>query len=186
MEEIWKDIEGYEGLYQVSNYGRVKSLDHIVSNHTSNIISKGKILKERINRKGYISYALYKKNQSKNIKAHRLVAIAFIPNPENKPQVNHIDGNKQNNRVDNLEWCTNKENQIHAWENGLITAKKGGQVHNAKPILKFDLDGNFIKEYDCIINAVRDLEIRTYKNISKCCKGKYEQAYGFKWKYKEE
>ena len=102
--EIWKDIENFENLYKISNYGRVKSLRKQV-----------KILKARIDKKGYNHYAIRKDNKIYEKKAHRLVAQAFIPNPENKPQVNHLDGNKLNNYYKNLEWCTNGENQIHSY-----------------------------------------------------------------------
>ena len=102
--EIWKDIENFENLYKISNYGRVKSLRKQV-----------KILKARIDKKGYNHYAIRKDNKIYEKKAHRLVAQAFIPNPENKPQVNHLDGNKLHNYYKNLEWCTNGENQIHSY-----------------------------------------------------------------------
>lgn len=111
MREIWKDIEGYEGLYQISNLGRVKSFKRY---------SEGKILKARKVTKGYLQVTLLKNGKGKNKKVHRLVAQAFIMNPNNCPQVNHINGNKTDNTVQNLEWVTNKENVQHAWNNGLI------------------------------------------------------------------
>lgn len=101
MIELWKDIEGYEGLYQVSNLGRVKSL------------KKGKILKQHDNGKGYMQVGLWKNNKGKCYYVHRLVSEAFVDNPENKPQINHKDKNKTNNCVYNLEWVTCKENQHH-------------------------------------------------------------------------
>lgn len=108
MEEIWKDIKEYEGIYQVSNLGRVKSLKHS---------KEGKLLKGRVTGKGYLSVALFRNSVRKSNSIHRLVAEAFIPNPENKPEVNHIDENKLNNDVSNLEWVTSKENSNHGTRN---------------------------------------------------------------------
>lgn len=117
IEEIWKDIEGYEGLYLISNFGRVKSLPkHCGSG--KGYTTKEIILKPHL-RLGYIAYTLYKNDIPKVINAHRLVAIAFIPNQENKPQVNHINGIKTDNSIKNLEWVTNSENIKHAYDNGL-------------------------------------------------------------------
>ena len=109
MEEIWKDIKEYEGLYQVSNLGRIKSLPR---NGTVQVV---KILNPCKDTYGYLRIKLSKNNKAKKYQVHRLVAQAFIPNPENKPQVNHLDGNKLNNYYKNLEWCTNGENQIHSY-----------------------------------------------------------------------
>lgn len=118
-KEIWEDIEDYEGLYQISNCGRVKSL----------IFSEKRILKNIINNNGYFIITLCKNNKCKTFTIHRLVALHFIPNPEDKPQVNHKDGDKLNNYYKNLEWCTASENVQHAWKNNLcenikISAKK--------------------------------------------------------------
>ena len=110
MEEIWKDIEGYEGIYQVSNLGRVRSLDRKVWNYTK----KGRILKSHSNGHGYQNVSLHNKNKiEKHAYIHILVAKAFIPNPENKKEVNHKDFNKENNCADNLEWVTREENKKH-------------------------------------------------------------------------
>lgn len=115
MKEIWKDIKGYEGLYQVSNLGRVKSLDRTYKSsltNTETITRRGKVLKPLFNR-GYYYVALSSGNKVIRKSIHRLVAETFIPNNLNKPQVNHKDGNKKNNNVKNLEWATQSENQLH-------------------------------------------------------------------------
>lgn len=110
--EIWKDISGFEGLYKISSFGRIKSLKKkTINGHCKN----DKILRARVDKKGYIHYALKKNGNTYERKAHRLVAQAFIENPENKPQVNHLDTNRMNNYYKNLEWCTNGENQKHSY-----------------------------------------------------------------------
>ena len=122
MKEIWKDINGYEGLYQVSNLGRVRSLNRYVNSAIKNnnkVIRKGKILKFNSNWNNYLQVNLSKCGKEKMFAVHRLVALTFIPNPNNLSQVNHIDGNKFNNSVNNLEWCTAKENINHSWKLGL-------------------------------------------------------------------
>lgn len=113
MEEIWKDIEGYEGLYQVSNLGRIKSLERYVWNRFSYILVKERILKQSNDKYGYCIISLNKNNKGKVFKVHRLVAQAFIPNSLNAPQVNHKDEDKKNNYVDNLEWCDSKYNNTY-------------------------------------------------------------------------
>lgn len=118
--EIWKDVKDYEGLYQVSNLGNVKSLDRIVeTKNRKNYLRKGKVQKKSVNSFGYETVGFTVDNKTKIYRVHRLVALSFIENPENKPQINHIDGNKTNNNVNNLEWCTSSENQIHSVSTGL-------------------------------------------------------------------
>lgn len=138
MKEEWKDILGYEGYYQISNIGRVKSLTRkkLANNRYCNI--QEKILKKNVNNYGYILVRLYKNGKSQTLRVHRLVAQAFISNPKNKPQVNHIDGNKQNNSMKNLEWCTNKENTKHAFENKLCVGLKG-EKHPIAKLTKKDI-----------------------------------------------
>ena len=117
--EIWKDIKGFEGLYQVSNFGRVKSVDRLVDGSRGKRKIKSRIMKEYKNQFGYCMISLSKYGKSKQYSIHRLVAEEFIPNISELPQVNHIDGNKENNRADNLEWITNRDNVIHAYKNNL-------------------------------------------------------------------
>ena len=125
QDEVWKDIEGYEGLYQVSTCGNIKSLAKPRKNGNGrSYTQKEKLLKQTFTSTGYKKVELYKDGKRKGFKVHRLVAIAFIPNPDNKPEVNHIDGNKINNNIDNLEWVTSSENSIHAYETGLSPNKK--------------------------------------------------------------
>ena len=114
MEEIWKDIKGYEGLYQISNFGRIKSLK-FWSNRNKKYYDKEKMKKAYKDRDGYLRVSLSNNGQRKLKQVHRLVAETFISNPDNKPQVNHIDGNKQNNNVLNLEWVTCQENIVHSY-----------------------------------------------------------------------
>lgn len=124
MKEIWRDIKGYEGLYQVSNIGRVKSLERIITNTLGSYTRAEKILVPLKTKKGYYQIHLHKNGVCKTSKIHRLVAEAFIPNPLNKSQVNHIDGNKINNNVENLEWATQEENMQHAYKTGLKAQTK--------------------------------------------------------------
>lgn len=118
--EVWKDVIGYEGLYQVSNFGNVKSLDREVGpKNKVPYWRKGKICKQSKNNLGYMTVGFTVNNKKVNKYVHRLVAEAFITNMNNYPQVNHIDCNKTNNKMCNLEWCTNSQNHIHAFKNGL-------------------------------------------------------------------
>lgn len=145
--EIWKKVNEF-GDYQVSNMGNIKSPDFVLQVPTGQkYIRKGKILKPYKSKKGYLNCDLRINGKRKNVQVHRFVALAFIDNPENKPQVNHKDGNKTNNCVENLEWCTNSENQIHAFKNNL---QKGDFSHpNSKLTLEQVL---YIKNH-CIIGS---------------------------------
>lgn len=171
MQEIWKDVKGFEGLYQVSNMGNVKSLGRKVYNY----FQKERILQPaKIN--GYLRVALFKDSHCKNYLVHRLVAEHFITNPDNKPQINHKDGNKENNVWTNLEWNTSKENNMHAFKNGL------NKPHNMRKIIQYDLNGNFIKKWNSIIEASKNLKINS-GNLSSTLNGKFKTCGGYKWKY---
>lgn len=168
-EEIWKDVP-FDSNYKVSNYGR------IFSKRTN------KILKGELTEKGYIRVAL---TEHKRYLVHCIVARTFIPNPENKPQVNHIDGNKQNNYVDNLEWCTQSENMRHALKTGLKIMPKGKDVYNARVIYQYDKNNNLIKRWECMSTASQTLKI-SQRDIVRVCKGKRKTCGGYIWKYEEE
>lgn len=176
--EIWKDVEGYEGLYQVSNMGRVKSLGNELSNN-----SKEKILKSYKNGKsGYLLISLCKEGKIKKYLLHRLVAQAFLPNPNNLPEVNHKDENHQNNCVENLEYCNAKYNANYGSRNKKISKALKNRKDLSKPILQFTKDGEFIRRWDNAREVERELGIKN-SNIPKCCKGKYKTVGGYKWCY---
>ena len=171
-KEIWEDIPDYEGLYKISNYGRIKSLHNYKRNGTD-------ILKPRINKHGYLHIGLRKNKQRKWICLHRLIAKTFIPNPNNLPCINHKDENKLNNSINNLEWCTIKYNNCYGTRIKRVVEKNKMR----KEILKYDLKGNFMQEYKSISEAGRKNNI-IISSISLCCSGKYKQAGGYIWKYK--
>lgn len=170
MVEIWKDIAGYEGLYQVSNFGRVKSLNYRKT-------GKEAILKLRIahKRHNYMDVALTKCGTTKRHKVHRLVAIAFIPNPNNLPQINHKDCDVVNNCVDNLEWCDAKYN-INYGDRAIKFGKVVGHS-----VAQCDLLGNVVNTFFSIREAARALNLSN-SNISAAIRGKYKTCGGFIWK----
>ena len=155
-----KDIKGYEGLYAITPEGEVWSY-------------RGKkFLTPGVNNKGYLIVCLRKDGQNKMYKIHRLVAEAYLPNPENLPQINHRDENKANNCLQNLEWCDAKYNINYGTRNDKIK----------KPILQYDLDGNFIREWKCAYDVGKEVQA----NIVNCLKGRCKTAYNYIWKYKED
>ena len=187
MEEIWKDISGYERYYQVSNLGRVRSLNRVVNNpHVGNIKLIGKIKLCPQNSFGYPIVLLHRNGKQSIKKVHRLVAQAFIQNIDNKPYINHIDGDKANNKVDNLEWRTAKENVIHAISKGLTDPTKGKlsgiKHHLNKGVSQYDLNNNLIQSFYSITEAHNETGV-SKSGIIFVCKGERKTAGGYKWKY---
>lgn len=178
MEEIWKDIPGYEGKYQVSNTGKVVSLNY-------NNTGKTKLLKQGHNRDGYKRVVLCKNGKGKCYFVHRLVALAFIPNPNNYKEVNHKDECKSNNNMTNLEWCTREYNINYGTiKERFSESHKGENNPKSKPILMYDKEGNFIKQFDCISDTNEYFNNkRACSNVSGCLRGKTKTAFGFVFVY---
>ena len=178
MQEIWKDIKGYEGYYQVSNLSRVKSLGRIIfkKNNVEQIVNETILNPYKI-KIGYLMVTLRKNGPKKHFKVHRLVAIAFIPNPLNKPTINHKNGIKDDNRLENLEWATYSENTQHAYDTGLNVTK-------TKKVLMLSLDDKPLLCFYSITNASKEMGI-CRRTINGCCtkRKKHKSAGGYKWEY---
>lgn len=204
LVEEWRDIAGYEGLYQVSDWGRVRSIDRVIKylvkgKYPAERIFKGQIIAPFKINSGYLTVSLGESSKGHNKTIHRLVAEAFIPNTENKPCVGHKDGNETNNCVENLYWCTYPENNNHpiTKERQIESSKKRdfsylhtSEVENkiskslSKPIIQLK-DGVVIKEWDSIKEAASFLG-KSGGNITCCCQGKFKSMYGYQWMYKED
>lgn len=189
MKEEWRQIQGYEGLYEVSNLGRVKSLERY---DKMGRLIKEKTLNPRKHKKGYLYVGLSKDGIQKKYSIHRLVAIAFIPNPNNLPQVNHKDENKENNCLDNLEWCTNEyncnygnhgKNISKSLLGGTLSEQTRQRMSEARSIkiVQLSLNGKLIK----IWNSLRETDKFGYRHacISECCRGLRKTHKKFKWMY---
>lgn len=174
-KEAWKDIPDFEGIYMVSNLGRVKSLERVVAFGKQKRIVPEKILKPKKKKNGYLFVCLYKNRKAKYLHIHRLVAICFCEGYFEGADVNHKDGNKENNIAINLEWCTRSYNIRHSFDvlNNSI----------AKPILQYSRNGAFIKEWKSAVSVEKELPVRA-RNISHCLRKEQRTAGGFVWKYK--
>lgn len=184
--EIWKDIKGYEGLYQVSSLGRVKSLKP-----GNRMQDPNGVIRPQARQHGYLSVMLYRKSENgarsfKQFSVHRLVAEAFVPNPNGYVEVNHIDEDKANNRADNLEWVSHQQNCVH----GTLPQRKSRWSTNgkrSKAIDQYTLDGKFVAHYPSLAEAYRQTGF-AQGNICRNLKRDphYSHAYGYVWKYSAE
>jgi len=197
QEELWKPIVGFEGLYEVSNLGRVRSLDRAVLCKDFFITKKGKLKTIMIDKKGYQYVFLSKEGVERIYRVHRLVAITFIPNPENKPEIDHINTIKTDNRIENLRWVTSKENaqnaishkkQRDAWTEQLKQLVKQRKIERGaknapRKVFQYTLDGQFVAEYESIKNA--RIALGPY-NISMALDKEDRSAGGYIWRSKRE
>lgn len=183
--EVWKDIPEYQNYYQVSSFGRVKSLERTVKSKPSSkhpdgrtITYKEKVLSPMYDLSGYQFVQLYKQDKFKSKRIHRVVAEVFIPNPNNLPQVNHKDENKENNSIDNLEWCTSKDNVNYG-------TGKYRKVTNNIPIAQYTLDGQLVAEYSSASQAAAALNIHQARSrdILRVCRGIGKTVKGYTWKF---
>ena len=174
MKEEWKDIKDYEGLYQVSNWGKILSLNYRNT-------GKPRLMNTGTDKDGYLVVYLSKNGEDKLCKVHRLVAQTFIPNPDNLPQVNHKDEDKTNNRVENLEWKSPKDNSNHGTRTERV-AKANANGIRSKPVLQFSLSGDLIREWPSIGECGRNGFSKG--NVWSCCNGKLPHYKGYIWRYK--
>lgn len=172
MKKSWKSIKGYEGFYEISNYGEIKSL--------YNYRGKNNILKPRL-KKGYYQIGLRKNGIRKWYAIHRLTAIAFIPNPNNLPQINHKDENKLNNKIDNLEWCTASYNNCYGTR--IKRAIKTNKLK--KKVIQYDLNGNKLNTFESISSASRETNTNI-TGISNCINNKIKTSNNYIWVYESE
>lgn len=168
MEEVWKDVDGYVGRYQVSNLGNVRSMNYRGTGEIRNLVPK----KNNCGR-------LWVDLKGKPCLIHRLVAKAFIPNNDNLPEINHIDENPTNNVVENLEWCTSEYNKKIYSKNAHCI---GRQKVRTRPINQMDLNGNIIKRWNDSRTVANEMAMSQW-SIMQCCDGKRKTAYGFRWQY---
>lgn len=201
IKEEWRDIPNYEGLYQVSNLGRVRSLDRIVRrNDGVDVRHKSRILKPRDNGNGYLYVDIHNGGITKRMYIHRLVAMAFLSNPNGYDEINHKSDIKSDNSVGNLEWCNRSYNASYGTkiQRTVNTCQKNGVYKKSldlktelgiyggrKSVAMCDADWNVLRIFRSIMDAARCINVNPGK-ICECCKGSRNQTRGYKWKYYEE
>lgn len=179
MTEEWKPVVGYEGYYEVSNIGNVRTVERMISDtRCCRYVRPSVVMRPFVDRKGRLRFILTKDKCRKISSAHRLVAMAFIPNPDNLPEVNHKDENPKNNRVENLEWCTSEYNRLYGTHIERISQKNWVQV------IGTDKDGNEYR-FASMKEAAEKTGARQ-ENISHCCRGVHHTAGGYRWRYAEK
>ena len=187
MKEEWRNAVGYEGLYMVSSFGRVKSLDRVVCGINGNRFLKGKDKIIGHYKNGYAKVMLCKDGVKKTLKPHRLVAEAFLPNPSNKPCVNHIDGNPSNNNVSNLEWCTYSENTRHSFDvlkrgyDDTFCSMYGSESSRSKKIVAYTEGNLLLGVFGCIKDAAESAGVDR-ASISRVINGHASKSCGIIWK----
>ena len=181
MSEIWKDVIGLEGIFQVSNMGRIRSLDKYanVCGGGKRLV-KGRILKLTKLQNGYYEAQFHHKGERIIYLLHRLVAIHFIDNPLNLPEVNHKDENPQNNNVENFEWCTSKYNANYGTRNICMMENR-----EFVSVIQLDINGNMIKQWNKMTDACKETGA-DISSMIRVCKGKQDTCVGYKWKYADE
>lgn len=183
-KEIWKEVKGYEGLYEISNYGRCRRIAYPIDTQAKEAqFGLPHYLKPNHGEWGHTRYALTHKGKVKLALAHRLVLEAFeVPNPHDKPHVNHIDNNPKNNYIENLEWCTHTENMQHMIKSGRKVTYRGKDHVESKTVHQFDKDMNFIAEYGSSGEASRKTGFLS-GHIREACRGTLKTYKGYIWKY---
>lgn len=179
MEEIWRDIKGYEGLYQVSNLGNVRSLRYRNRDEVRELFLKP-------HNQGYLQVELHRDGKRKMFTVHRLVAMAFVDGYEENKQVNHIDENKQNNVSTNLEWVSTSQNVLHSISHRrVVKTRKYPKFHartDRRPVVQMSLNGELINHWESTIKVKEKLGYSDW-SIKQCCRGKRQTAYGYRWQY---